>query len=389
MLKNFFVVILIAIAIMAYIVTEPFGYIPFYSPDVQGWLEGKRPSCLKNDSYQSELTFMKHLDEKKVLGMSAGFYAEECGFLTLSGGFKNKLSVEAFQPSTINRVASISKPITAVAVMQLHEQGLININNMVNDYLKPKRKKLEGITVLHLLNHTSGVPHYDSSLDTLSFSEYETQKEAVDEIITREFKSEPGTRFLYSSFGYTILGELIETVTDLSFGQYLKQNIFDKAGMGSTSLETQFTDFNKSRLYIKAGRLFIRSPYTDLSIIYPGGGIQSTAEDLLRFGQAIIKNTLISKRSREIMIDENTNHANGESWYGLGWKIIKDPVHGTILSHAGAQVGSHGQFQVYLDKKVVSVALSNAYGTKPSVVLAADELGEFAISLRALDKEPR
>lgn len=332
------------------------------------------------NSHASEI-LEKYMSSSKFLGVVAGVYKEECGTYVGATGYTDKREHLKFNPKTITRITSITKPMTAVAIMQLYEQGLIDLDAPVQTYLANFPEGANKITIRHLLSHTSGVPHYSSKIDAMSFSRYSSLNDAANSIIERGTVSEPGTQYIYSSFGYTLLGKVIEEASGRSFDEYLSKNIWQKAGMQNTSLEINHEGANKSRLYIKAGPLYIRSPYTDLSIIYPAGGVQSTAEDLLKFGEAILKDQLLNRDTLEIMIDVANSLAPkaGDDPYGMGWSVYHSQKNGRIITHGGAQPGASTHFQIWLDKGVVSVALSNAFGTKSSVYSLANEIGHLSL----------
>ncbi|WP_163936691.1 serine hydrolase [Paraferrimonas sp. SM1919] len=323
-----------------------------------------------------------YLSAEHFIGVTSGIYQQGCGTVLVAAGFRDKLSVLPFEVDTITRIASITKPMTAVAIMQLYEQGLIELDSPLADYLTVLPKSHQAITIKQLLNHTSGVPHYSSKWDAMSFSHYNSLNEALAEIYQRPLATPPGQQYQYSSFAYTILGKVIEQVSGLSYGDYMAHYIWQPAGMTHTSLETGHTLVNKSSLYIKAGPLYVRSPYTDLSVIYPAGGVQSTAADLLKFGQAIIDNQLISRQTLELMIDAKGSLATlvGDDPYALGWSVNSDTANGTIISHSGAQPGVSAYFQIWLDKKTVAVTLSNAFGTKGSAFAMTNELGQLVVT---------
>src|SRR5690606_14760285 len=189
----------------------------------------------------------------------------------------------------LGRIASITKPMTDIAIMQLYEKGMLDLDKPIQTYLKEFPKKAKGdITIRHLLKHTSGISHYSSKWDAMSFTHYPTLVAALDAFKEKELEFEPGTQYVYSSYGYTVLGAIIEKVSQMSYGEYMRKNIWDKAGMLNTSLDENKTYESKSRLYLKVKSTYIKSPTTDLSIIYPAGGVQSTAKDLLKFGKAVL-----------------------------------------------------------------------------------------------------
>ena len=118
--------------------------------------------------------------------------------------------------------------MTAIAIMQLYEAGKVDIDASIQTYLPRFPQGLKTVTIRHLLSHTSGIGHYKSKLDAMSFSHYDSLKQATEEIYKRGLLSPAGEQFIYSSFGYTVLGEVIESVTKQSFEAYLQEYIWQK-----------------------------------------------------------------------------------------------------------------------------------------------------------------
>lgn len=378
------IVVSIVAAISFFWVVEPYAYNPVGAspPKVIEILNSN--TCLINNrklDTNAGPILQHYMATGKFVGVSAGIYQEGCGSYALATGVRDKRNVEPFTLDTVNRIASITKPMTAIAIMQLYERGLINLDAPIQTYLPEFPTQDTPITIRHLLSHTSGIAHYSSWLDAISFHHYSSLENAVSYIAQREFLSDAGMKYHYSSYGYVLLGLIIEKVSQLSFENYLVHNIWRKAGMEHTSLESNTDLAKKSRLYLNVAGIFIRSPYTDLSIIYPAGGVQSTVLDLLKFGQGIINNTFIKRSTLALMIDVRDSLAvsAGDDPYGLGWSVYRSPKNGLIISHGGAQPGASAHFQILLDKKIVVLALSNAYGTKKSTYRLANELGSILL----------
>jgi CubicO group peptidase (beta-lactamase class C family) len=386
-MKKIILLISIALGMLIFWTTEPFANIPFYQPDLPSTKTAVEYTCETGNENIEDMvgsvldTYMQSGD---FLGVSAGFLKEGCGWFSASAGYSSKRGLTEFEPDTITRIASITKPMTAIAIMQLFEKGKIDLDAPIQIYLPEFPDTAKPVTIRHLLNHTSGIPHYKSKLDAISFTHYPSLKLAADAVYERGFFSPPGETYEYSSFGYTVLGSVIENVTGIRFEEYLKKNIWDKAGMQHTSLEKSHRQKNKSRLYVKVGGTFIRSPYSDLSLIYPAGGVQSTAIDLLKFGEAVISNKLISRTTLEMMIDVSDSLAplSGDDPYGLGWTVYEDAELGRIISHGGAQPGASAQFLILLDKGAVSTVLSNAFGTKNSAWNLAFAMAHLGMNLQ-------
>lgn len=378
-MKKIFLLILTLISTLVFWVIEPFAYNPFYPLDAPLVTSSMSYGCKPENKLQAaaDLILMQNMQSNQFLGINVAASKVGCGTYIASSGYRDKRNVLTVNDNTLNRIASITKPMTAVAIMQLYEKGLINLDAPIQLHLPNFPIYLDTpITIRHLLNHTSGIAHYQSKLDAISFSTYSTVMDAVDAVAKKGLIAEPGKQYVYSSFGYTVLGAIVERVSKQSFELYMKTNIWEKADMHNTSIERRNTLANKSRLYLKVGSLFIRSPYTDLSIIYPAGGVQSTVEDLLLFGHAILNNQLITEQSLDIMtnVKHSLSSFAGDDPYGLGWYVYHDEKHGKRIAHSGAQPGSSAYFEINLNKKTVVVALSNAFGTKTSTYNLAKEI---------------
>ena len=370
-------------------VIEPFSYIPFQTIATPA-AESSTDYACHNGSINGDSTVKesadkivdKYLDSRQFLGFSVGLYKHNCGTYIAGAGFSSKRDQTRATGAMLSRIASITKPMTAIAIMQLYEQGLIDLDAPVTNYVANFRGDPEaGITTRQILSHTSGIPHYKSTWEAISFTRYNSLSEAVDEISSKGLGSNPGEVFTYSSYGYTILGAVIENVSGLEFEEYLRKNIWQKAGMLNTSLEREKDYPNKSRLYIKANSSYLHSPYTDLSIIYPAGGVQSTAGDLLKFGQAILENKLVSSATLDMMIDASQSlaPAAGDDPYGLGWVVHHHPEKGRVIAHSGAQPGVSAYFEILLDKGIVATVLSNSFGTKNSAYHLSQEIVGIAL----------
>jgi len=386
-MKKLLVLVLVGFSAFVVWLIEPVSYLP-WSNTVQTHIQVANDFRCRDgqtiDLGEVENKLIDDLSLQKYLGMSAGIYKQDCERFIVAAGYSQKGKAEGFQTSTVGRVASITKPMTAIAIMQLYEQGKINLDDPIQTYLPefPQNTQKQ-ITVRHLLNHTSGIPHYSSKIDSLSFTHYESQNDAVDYIQSRGVISEPGERYTYSSFGYALLGAIIEKVSRLSLEEYLHLNVWQKAGMVNTSLEKEEQVKNKAGLYIKLGSFYLKSPRNDLSLIYAAGGVQSTTNDLLKFGEAILANKLVSRQTLEQMIDitNSISIAAGDDPYGLGWYVYHHKKDGRIIAHSGAQPGANSYLKVYLDKSIVVATLSNAFGTKASVHAITNDMARLALQV--------
>ncbi len=386
-------ILLLIILILTILVTwiiQPLSFNPFSQVEIPEAKSEIDFNCEESHlAINSELEskanekINEHMASNNFLGVTAGLYLENCGTYLSGAGFTDKGDLKRANSNMLGRIASITKPMTAIAIMQLYEKGILDLDEPIQTYLKEFPKKVEGdITIRRLLKHTSGISHYSSKWDALSFTHYATLADALDAFKDRDLEFEPGTQYMYSSYGYTVLGAIIEKVTQMSYGEYMQKNIWDIAGMSNTSLEEEDQKYNdKSRLYIKVNSTFIKSPKTDLSIIYSAGGVQSTVEDLLKFGKAVLHNKLIERTTLEMMINATDEMAPaiGDDPYGFGWAVYDDPKYGKIIQHSGTQPGTSSFFSIYLDYKIVTAVLSNSFGSRQNAFYLSSDIARLAL----------
>jgi CubicO group peptidase (beta-lactamase class C family) len=290
---------------------------------------------IDSDLYKRYSDYLEiYYQNKRIPSISAGVLKD--GIIQWLDA-KGQIDLETFtpaKPSSLYRIASITKAITAVAVMQLYEKGQINLDADINTYVPYFPQKKWKVTVRNLLNHTSGIRSYKSEEEFNSKMFYSSTKEAVMTFANDDLLFEPGTNYNYSSLGYSLLAALIENVTKMSFESYLRKEIFQVANMKSTRVDRQRdVIFERAKGYDKSSdRKFINSPLADLSIKVAGGGLISTSEDILLFAKALLEGNLISKSTLEMMT-KPVVLKNGKRFnYGFGLSL-SDP--GDSLSYFG------------------------------------------------------
>ena len=356
-------IIIILLSYLFYWAFEPYSLNPFSDKPISLSESQNHLNCnnLNSFSFKADSIINSAINKNEFLATSTAVYSEKCGNWLSTAGFLNKGNQEKPSKNSQFRIASVSKPMTAIAILQLYEKGKINLDLPIQNYLPefPKKKKGE-ITIRQLLNHTSGIPHYKSDLGIFNFTHYDNCEKALEKFENRELVFKPDTEFLYSSFGYTLLGAILEKVTGKSYQTYMHENIWKPANMTNTNLEQ-----TKTNVYIKLGNHFYRSPKNDLSYTYSGGGIQSTAEDLLKFGKGVLNYKFLNPSTTKLMIQLTNNSKEME--YTFGWDNWKSPKFGKVIEHNGTQVGSSSYFRIYFDKKVVVATLANNLNSSEEV----------------------
>lgn len=259
-------------------------------------------------------------------------------------------------PRTLYRIASISKLITAIAIMQLVENGKINLDDDVRKYLPEFPRKKYIFTIRQVLNHTSGIRTYRNKEFDLTIY-FNSTKDAVAYIAHDSLEFKPGTKYLYSTLAFNLLAAVIEKVANTTFEDYLTQKIFIPAKMSSTRFDVHKSLIpNRAKGYVRnAPRDFENAPLADLSIKYAGGGILSTVEDLLNLGSALIENKLIKSSTLDTMLVPSRMNPS----YGLGVTLNFDKKETPHFGHSGAGTGFVSNLLIYPKQKIVAVHLIN------------------------------
>lgn len=316
----------------------------------------------------STLQFLQQLADEAITqgtyaGLSIGYQLAGEEPLVATAGFRDMEERLVYEATTENRIASISKTITAVAILQLQEQGKLDVDEPLSTYL-PSFPRGSEITVRQLLQHTSGVAHYENG-ETESTISYPDMHTAVDVFVERSLAHEPGTAYLYSTYGYVVLGLLIENISGMTYERYLQDHIFSIAGMSQTRIEYKYNNENHncSQLYTRKrnGKIKI-AKVNNLSNRIPGGGITSTVPDLLRFGQALMDGRLLSKESFTSMCTPSEVDCGDNNPYGIGfflYHIKAEAPWGMFVGHSGTQTGVSAQLMLMPEQGISVVALSN------------------------------
>ncbi len=246
------------------------------------------------------------------------------------------------QPNTKHRLGSITKQFTAMLIIQLVEQGKLELDVPITKYLSDYPKMTgDQITIHHLLTHTAGIPNYTSFSN---FYNQHSRNHFEPEEFVRVFADStlhftPGEKFEYSNSGYFLLGYIIEKVSGKSYEQMLQDNIFTPLKMNDTGYDHHKTIIqNRASGYEKYGISYNNAAYLDMSLPYAAGSMYSTTEDLYLWDRALYNNQLVSEKYKDLIF---TPHIKaGKRNYGYGWSvgyeltgIAKDSVN--MIEHGG------------------------------------------------------
>lgn len=280
------------------------------------------------------------------------------------------------------RIASITKSFTATAIMQLVQQGELSLDDTIEEFF-PDFPKANEINIYRLLSHTSGIPSwYEVKMPDSTPTDFpmcETPHKYIQGM-EKLFFFEPGEKYYYSNSGYVLLGEIIEKVSGETYGQFLKENLFEPSGMTDTEME--YSE-DKSPEWVKGYGYDENDsvPFIDperYPMPFSAGGLRSTAPDLLKFMIALNSGKLISEEFRTKMTSyanlnsgKKTVMANfwfpadfvmpempeglNEFGYGLGFQLMEK--YGTPVTFHVGSISGFQSYLVYIPKSNTTIAI--------------------------------
>ena len=285
-------------------------------------------------------------------------------------------------PLTKFRIGSVSKAFTSTGLALLYEQGKIDLDVAPQQYVPYFPQKRWPITLRQLGGHIGGIRTYNYANydlyknEFLSTYHYTSTKEAISVFRDSPLEYQPGTKYLYSTYGFLLLSAVIESVSGQDYLGYMNQHVIEPLKLRDT-----VPDYNddvvafRSRFYMRRedGKL-VNAPYVDCSNKWAAGGWVSTPSDLVRFGSALVKGFL-KDDTKKIWWRSQTTSDGKETGYGIGFFVGKDFNGRTMVSHGGGSVGGTTAWVMFPDDGVV-VAMNVNMSLSPMNELTAETVAE-------------
>jgi len=276
-------------------------------------------------------------------------------------------------PQTKFHIASISKVFTAAAILMLEEKGLLAVDDPLTKYV-PDYPGGEKITLHHLLVHTSGIPNINNFPEYGNWSRFpQTPASLIEKFKDRPLNFPPGTRYDYSNSNYNVLAAVIENISGRSYGEFLKENIFDPLGMQDTAHDGNPAVLieNVASGYAPAGvDGFEKAPYLDWTVKTGNGSITSTVEDLFKWDRALYADEILSSASRTKAFTPYVDDSVGYGWF------ISRRHNRRCIRMNGRSPGFQGEIHRYVDDGTCIVVLSNNYSGAASFMI--DDIAAIA-----------
>ena len=319
---------------------------------------------LENDNRSKKINafFEKKFSRNQFNGNI--LFAENGNIITQkSYGYSNLRKKELLTKEHSFQLASVSKPFTSIAILQLIENNKINLKDTIQEFFP--EFPYQGITIHQLLSHRSGMSQYTHFCDAPDSiwpdKSITINNQDVINIITSIvplINYKPDYKFYYCNTNYLILASIVEHVSGLSFKKYVKKYIFEPSGMFSSVIydRTNFED-----LFLPVQGYENKTPWEDVYLngVVGDKGVYSTTEDLLKFDRALEKNILISDSLKKLAFTKMNLERKGNKNYGYGFRLKEHEKYGKIVYHTGWWKGFRSYFVKVLDKNQTIIVLNN------------------------------
>lgn len=305
---------------------------------------------------QARELIMKLKNEQNIPGVSIAvakggriIWKEGIGYADI----KNETQVTT---ETKFRMGSISKSITSIGLAKLFDNGQIEWSDPVSKYLSYPEAPEYTFTIQQLAGHTAGIRHY-KGFEFFSNKQYSSIEHSLEVFKNDKLLFEPGTNYQYTTYGYSLIGRLMEEVSGKSFNDYMSKDVLSQLGMNHTILEDAGMDeTGKATFYGKGGKREAKE--VNLSVKWAGGGFLSTPTDLVNMvnyaGRFISYATLMDLITPQHLPDGTL------IGYGIGFKIGKVESTGqTVVHHGGRISGARPYLLALLDQQLVIAICTN------------------------------
>jgi len=330
-------------------------------------------------------TFMS---SNEVPGLSIAVVAD--GEVAWAAGY-GLADMQNFVPMkavTMLQAASIGKTMTATAAMHLQDDRKLDLAADIREYCPAFPRKPWRITPWNLLTHTSGIRHYGGPHDAEeqnSTIHYDSVAAAMEPFRNDPLQFEPGSKHQYSTYGFNVLGCVIEGAAGMPFLQAMHKYVWDPAGMTATRDDDPAAIVpNRAAKYRRVDGKLRNAPLVDMSNRLAGGAYLTNAVDLARFAAALMEGRIVRPATLQRMVTPTTLPDGQVVEYGLGWGVEIEEWHGDRWAfHGGSTPGASGFLAMMPKHRFAVVYLTNLENLTGRAELAED------IARVVLDFKPR
>lgn len=281
-------------------------------------------------------------------GVHGALLIEHDGAVVLRKGYgvADRATGRPIRAETVFHVGSLGKPFTAAAILELQEQGRLDVDDPIARHLDDVPDDKAAITIHHLLTHTAGLPYQPGAGSALSLP----------------LQFEPGERWSYANPGYTLLADIVDAAAGSPFEDFLHRAVLAPAGMSDTHFAGSgaWPEDRVAIGYTDETAQDLVSRTTDPT--YRGaGGLATTVADLHRWEQALRAHVVLGEASTEAFFREHVRNPGAALGYAYGWRTATTPRGTRIVLHQGNYGGFNADYRRYLDEGTTIIFLSNHF----------------------------
>lgn len=299
----------------------------------------------------------KQMKTDRIPGLSIGFMKAD--FIWTKGfGYADLENKTPATEKSAYRLASNTKSMTAAAILQLVEKGKIDLDAEVQRYVPYFPRKRWPVTVRQLLGHIGGMSHYKNYDLEGHIKEHKDTRDALAIFADFDLVAEPGSRYYYSSYGYNLLGAVVEGASKQSFGDYMREHVWGLLGMTDTHMDDPDEIISdRVRGYRLIDGELKNSEFIDISSRFAGGGTRSTVIDMLKYVEGYRSEKILRGQTIDLMYTSMATRDGRYTDYGMGWNVR--PINGRfVVSHSGSQA----ETRTYLIRfPAINFAIALAY----------------------------
>lgn len=291
-----------------------------------------------------------------VIADGALCWSENFGFSDLGKG-------TPVRTTTLFRIASTSKILTAAAVAKLMEQGKLHLDTPVVRYLPSLPHHYSSITMRHLVSHQSGIRHYYGVDRSEKTEHYDDVNNALNIFVNAPLLFEPGQQVAYSSYAWVVVSAVIQKVSGKPFLQYMKDEVWDALKMKNTFGEIppeRRGDVTKFYQKNSPDGSWLEAPYQDLSFNWAGMGISSNASDLAIYGNALLNGSFLKKETLDSMFTPQVTLRGDTTGFGIGFMSYYAGSGEKIIGHSGFMPTARSYLLLFPESGVVIAYVCNS-----------------------------
>jgi CubicO group peptidase (beta-lactamase class C family) len=316
------------------------------------------------DDYVRAEMNRQHVPGLALAVLTNGVVARAAGY----GPANVELNVPV-RTDTVFQIQSVTKTFTATAVMIMVEGGKVTLDDKLAKYFDGSPESWNGITVRHLLTHTSGIKDFINE-PTVDLRKDILPEDVIDSLRRRALNFPPGEKYAYSNTGYHLLGMIIRKVTGQYWDEFLRERVFQPLGMDETRvISWSEVITNRADGYLWEGGHLRNGHFIAPTILgYAGGGLRSTVRDLAKWDAALCTDQLLKHSTLEQMWTPAKLNSGKDSTYGFGWATEQVQGH-RFIGHTGAHgTGFKSARARFVDDKLTVIVLTNQRAAEQMVV---------------------